>query len=235
MLGRATTNSDSQDSPRPRLGGSHHLPPYNILYGWPQGPHPNAFLSRDSHLGIPKLPKLGLLQLWGPITLCADLGLRWGLKQSCSPRREFFNDMLHAICTQRNWVDSRLLLVGSQIGNLTLDPSFGHNLCFRCPNGQCEPILDVYVLKAFQWYKECLNPLRFDPWNFPLKIQESTGTPILKMELPWGCEGSFLHTLSQSLWLPASLLARNLANPCLGHEPKAKVATCLSLIFFWKW
>jgi hypothetical protein len=28
-------NTDSQDSPRPGLGGSHHLPPYNILCAWP--------------------------------------------------------------------------------------------------------------------------------------------------------------------------------------------------------
>jgi hypothetical protein len=30
-------NTDSQNSPQRRLGGSHHLPPYNILYAWPQG------------------------------------------------------------------------------------------------------------------------------------------------------------------------------------------------------
>ncbi len=36
MLERATSNSDTQDSPRPGLGGSQHLPPYSILYGCPQ-------------------------------------------------------------------------------------------------------------------------------------------------------------------------------------------------------
>jgi len=35
---RANTNSqDSQNSPWPELGGSHHLPPYSILCAWPQG------------------------------------------------------------------------------------------------------------------------------------------------------------------------------------------------------
>jgi hypothetical protein len=66
---------DSQDSPRPGLGGSHHLPLYSILYASPQGPHPNGFLSWDSQMGVPKLSRLGVLQLWGAITLRADL--RW--------------------------------------------------------------------------------------------------------------------------------------------------------------
>jgi len=35
----------------------------------PRGPHPNGFLSRDSQVGVSKSPKLGLLQLWSPITL----------------------------------------------------------------------------------------------------------------------------------------------------------------------
>ncbi len=49
-------------------------------------------------------------------------------------------------------------MVESQTANLTLGPFFGHDLCFRCPNGWCEPILGIYVLRAFQWYKELLKP-----------------------------------------------------------------------------
>jgi hypothetical protein len=67
------TNMDSQDSPRPKLGGSHHLPPYSILCAWPWDQHPNVILSQDSQVGVPKFPKLGLLQLWRPIILCAYL------------------------------------------------------------------------------------------------------------------------------------------------------------------
>jgi len=33
---------DSLDSPQPRLGGSHHLPPYSILCVTPREPHPNG-------------------------------------------------------------------------------------------------------------------------------------------------------------------------------------------------
>ncbi len=72
-------NTDSQDSPWPGFGGSHHLPLYSILCVWPQGQHPNVILSQDSQVGVPKFPKLGLSQLWRPITLCEDFWLRWGL------------------------------------------------------------------------------------------------------------------------------------------------------------
>ncbi len=134
MLGRATGNPDTQDSPRPRLGRSHHLPPYSILCASPQGPHPNGFLSRDSQEGVPKLHQPRLPRLWGRITSCVDLRLRCGRKQSCSPRQELFNSMSHIAYTQGNWVNSWLLVVRSQTANLTPGLSFAHNLCFRCPN-----------------------------------------------------------------------------------------------------
>jgi hypothetical protein len=137
-------------------------------------------------MGVPKFPKLGLLQLWGPITLCVDLQLQWGLKQSCSPGWELSNNMLHDKCMQENWVDSLLLMVGSQIGSLTPDLSFGHNLCFRCPNASCEPISDIYVSISFQWYKELFKMIGFDPCNHPLNVWESIGTPTPKMGVHLG-------------------------------------------------
>jgi hypothetical protein len=72
------------------------------------------------------------------------------MKKSCRPRQEIFNSMFHVASTQGNQVDSGLLVVVSQIVNLTPGPSFAHNLCFRCPNGQCEPILDIYASINFQ-------------------------------------------------------------------------------------
>jgi hypothetical protein len=113
--------------------------------------------------------------------------------------------MSHVICTHGNWVDSRFLVVGSQIANLTPDPSFGHNLCFKCPNGRCKPILDIYVPRSFQWYKKLFKPLSFYLCNCPLKIQESTRTPIPKVELPWGVK---VHSLTPrnmlcDSWLPS--------------------------------
>jgi hypothetical protein len=152
-------NSDTQDSPRPRLGGRHHLLAYSILCSSPRGPHPNGFFSRDSHLGVSKFPHLGFPRLWGRITSCANLWLQWNLKQSCSPRQELFDKMLQVAYTQGNRVDSWLLVVRSQIVNLIPDPSFVHNLCFRCPNKQCEPILYIYVSIAFQWYKKLFDSM----------------------------------------------------------------------------
>jgi hypothetical protein len=61
---------------------------------------------------------------------------------------------------QVNQGNSQLLVVGNQIGNLASDSSFGHNLCFRYPNGSCKPILDIHIPKAFQWYKELFNLMR---------------------------------------------------------------------------
>jgi hypothetical protein len=94
VLRRATSNSDTQDSPRPGLGGSHHLPLYNILCGYPRGP-----------LGSPEIAKVGT-----PVTLgrhnftCRSL-IKMRSEQSCSPCQDLFNGMSHAICTHGNWVD----------------------------------------------------------------------------------------------------------------------------------
>jgi len=57
----------------------HTLPKVGLRhYASPRGPHPNGILSRDSQVGM-KSPKLGLLQLWGPIISRAHVRLRWGI------------------------------------------------------------------------------------------------------------------------------------------------------------
>ncbi len=89
--------------------------------------------------------------------------------------------MLHTTWTQENWDNYLLLMVGSQIVNLTPGLSFGHILCFKCSNGSCKPILDIYVPTIFQWYKELLNPMGFYLWNCSLKIRESIVTPTPKV------------------------------------------------------
>jgi len=106
--------------------------------------------------------------------------------------------MLHSRIGCREEVDSRLLVVGSQIDYLTLGPSFGHNLCFRCLNEHYEPILDIYVSRAFQWYEERHKPLSFNPSNCSLKFRESTGTPSLKVGVALGV---WVFTPSHSLTL----------------------------------
>ncbi len=123
-------------------------------------------------------------------------------------------------------------MVESQIGNLTLDLSFGHNLCFRCPNGSCKPILDIYVLIAFQWCKKNFNPMGFDPYNHSLKIWESITPSTPKVGIHLGVPRFNSHTfpyfqppgsMKCNSW--ASLLACTFISPCFGCEPKARVVT----------
>jgi hypothetical protein len=186
-------------------------PFYNIFCASSQGPDPNGILSWDSQMGVSKFPKLGLLQLEGPIILCANLWLGCGSKQSFSLHQELSNGMLHATYTQRNQVESGLLVVGSQIANLTPDLSFSYNLCFRCPNGSCEPILDIYVSISFQWYKELSNPMVFYPYNHILKIWESIGTPTPQMGVHLGVWRFIPRSMRCNYH--ASLLAYNLKSP----------------------
>ncbi len=137
-------------------------------------------------MGVPKLSRVGVPGLWTPISPDCRVRLQRGLKQSCSPRRDLSNAVSHSQIECREEVDSRLLVVGSQTANLTPGLSFGHNLRFRCPNEQCEPISDIYVPRSFQRYKERNNPLRFDPSARPLKLRESTRTPSPKMGVALG-------------------------------------------------
>jgi hypothetical protein len=146
--------------------------------------------------------------------------------------------MLHGICTQKNRINSLLLVVGSQIANLTLGLSFGHNLCFKCSNEQCKPILDIYASRDFQWYKELFKPLSFDPCNRLLKIRESTGTPTPKVELPWGVK---VHSLTPSHTLGSMLCDSRLPSwpatlqtLALVASPRLGLWQFLTLNGFWK-
>jgi hypothetical protein len=146
---------------------------------------------------FPKLSWFGLPPLRGIITPCSDLGLGWGLKQTCSSCREFSSGVSHFTCTHWGRVESWLLVVGSQIVNLTPNLSFCHNLCCKCPNDSCKLIFDIYVSIAFQWYKEHHNARCFDPYNRIIKFWESRRTPKSPFReceshphtfSKWGCE-----------------------------------------------
>ncbi len=141
----------------PGLGVNHHLTP-SIVYSVTRcgGGIQMDILSRDSRdscSGVPKSRPAGLPRLRSLITFGAKLRLICRLKQSCRSRRDLLTGMSHVFCSQVFRVDSRLLVVGSQKwrtpGSSTPGPSFGHNLCFRCPNEQCEPILDIYTSRDF--------------------------------------------------------------------------------------
>ncbi len=77
LLGVGTSHGhfDTLDSPWPRLGGSHHLPPYSILCSSPRELYLNGTFSRDSQGGVPKLSRVGLPGLWTFTTLGSNLRL----------------------------------------------------------------------------------------------------------------------------------------------------------------
>ncbi len=66
--------------------------------------------------------------------------------------------------------------------NSHFDPQlvFSHNLCCKYLNGSCEPILDIYVLRVFEWYEEVLNSMSFDLSSHFLKF----GSPS-RRQLPF--------------------------------------------------
>jgi hypothetical protein len=154
--------------------------------------------------------------------------LEWSLKQTCSSSRDLSNGVSHFTCMHRGRVDSWLLMVWSQIGNLIFDPFFCHNLCCRCPNGPCEPIFDIYISLSFQWYKEHTNAKYFDHCNRTLKFLESKRTPKSQFRecefhphtlSKWGCNIVFMdHKGSTSLSI--SSLGINKQNKWINEENK---------------
>jgi hypothetical protein len=151
-----------------------------------------SFCPRIPKLGVSKFWKLGFLALWRAIISYANLRLKWGPKQSCSPCWKISNSMCHTTCTHIFHGDSWILVGMSQIGTLIPDPSFGYNLCFKYSNGSCEPILDIYISRSFQWYKELFNTISFGLWNIYLKIWDSIGIQIPKVRVHLGVCGFIL-------------------------------------------
>jgi hypothetical protein len=120
-------------------------------------------------------------------------------------------------------------MVGSQIGNLTFGPSFGHKLCFKYSNGSCKPILDIYIPKYFQKHKKLFNPKGFDPCNRSLKIWESIGTPTPKVGTHlgvWRSIPSHFPTLPWTWNVIPGLHSWStpFTSPCFDCEPKVRVA-----------
>jgi hypothetical protein len=131
-------------------------------------------MSQNFQVGSPEIFKIGIF------------GTFEGHNFLCRPLIELSNDMWHITYMQMFQGDSQLLVVGSQIGILTPDLFFGHKLCFKYSNGSCEAILDIYVSRTFQWFKQLFNPMSFDPWNTYLKIQYSIGIPTPKVRIHLG-------------------------------------------------
>ncbi len=78
--------------------------------------------------------------------------------------------------------------------------------------------------------------MSFDPYNCPLKVWESIGTPTPKMGAHLGVWGFIpSHPLTfLGAWnvTPGLMLGLHLASRCFGHKPKARVATWIHAIIF---
>jgi len=98
---------------------------------------------------IPKLSRVESRDYWELITPDCKVRSRRGLNQTCSPRRGLSNAVSHSPFGDREEVDSRLLVVGSQTDSLTPSLPFAHNLGDRCPDRQCEAIFDIYASRPF--------------------------------------------------------------------------------------
>jgi hypothetical protein len=128
--------------------------------------------------------------------------------------------------------DSWLLMVRSQIDILIPGLSFGYNLCCEYSNGSCKPILNIYVLKSFQWYKNFSIQWILTPQITFWKFGSLQGLQFTKWESTWECVSSFLHIFlhSQECDSQVALLARTFPCLCLGHEPKVRVVTIMNIV-----
>jgi hypothetical protein len=109
-----------------------------------------AFFPETPKVESQNYPGFGLSGLWDIIASCFNLQSERGLNQTCSPLQELSNAMLHSHSARRERIDSRLLVVGSQIASLTPGPSFAHNLGCKCPYDQWKAIIDIYTSRPFQ-------------------------------------------------------------------------------------
>jgi len=101
VLGQATGNFKLTWLTMARTQGKPPPSPYSILCASVWHPHPNSFLFQDSQRGVLKLSRLGFLGFCAIITLCSNLWLGWGLKQTCNSPQELSNGVLHSTCTHQ--------------------------------------------------------------------------------------------------------------------------------------
>jgi len=125
----------------------------------------------------PETVSVGVPGLWELVSPDFQVRSRRGLNQSYNSFQELSNAMSHSRFGCWEEVDSRLFVVGSQTANLTPGPSFAHNLGCRCPNDQCEAILDIYISRPFHWHQEHPNARCFSICCRTLNIRESQRTP----------------------------------------------------------
>jgi hypothetical protein len=99
VLGRATSNTNTQDSPRPGLGGSHHFPPYSILCASPWGLHLNGFSVPGLPRGSPEIPPTGTPETLGAHNFLCKPSIAMRSKEKLYPSSRTFQRYV-ACCLQ---------------------------------------------------------------------------------------------------------------------------------------
>jgi hypothetical protein len=205
------TFTDSQNSPRLGLGETTTFPFIVFFFINHEGCIQMSFFLGTLKLKVSKFLELGLSTLWKVVIFCASLQLKWGFKKNCNLCREFFNDTWHATYMHLFYGDSQLLVGRSQIDTLIPELSFCHNLCFKYSNESYEPILDIYVSKSFQWYKELFDLMSFDPWNtylgFHRDSNSQNGSPLGSVWV------HFLTLSGVQMWLSGCTFGLHLSMP----------------------
>jgi hypothetical protein len=172
----------------------------------------------------------------------ASRPLKCGLKQNCSFCQKLSNGMSHALWNQVNQVDSQLFLSEVKLAVWFLALLLAITCVLDIQMSKCELILDIYVSRAFQWYKERHKPLHLTPEI----ASEVSGVHRDSISQSESCLGSvnvhsltFFHTFLYSqeyvVWLSSFLLARTLTTPLLlVTNPKLGLRHLNSITLF-KW
>jgi hypothetical protein len=100
-------------------------------------------------LGSPKIGTLVVSKLWTIIFLSNQVFFENARAISYIPQKDLSNNIYHAPIEPHLTLAFKGFVVGSQIFNLILTPSFDHNSCKLGLNEQFEGILSIYVSKPF--------------------------------------------------------------------------------------
>ncbi len=128
----------------------HHSPPYSLLYDYLQ-----SYTQMTLFPETPKCLKVGILivpKFWMFISSSNQNFLEHRTTITYSFQKYLSNGVLFAPIGNHLTPTLRGFVIGSQILNLTPDPSFDHNSCISSLNDQGEGTLDIFTLRPFQWY-----------------------------------------------------------------------------------
>jgi len=128
------------------FGRRHHSSPYNILCAFPRGLHPNVFFPTTPTWELQNYnfycPKVLNVHFFSSQVYFENLRAI-----SYSPQKNLSSDVSHAPIEAHLLPTFKGFIVGNQIPNLTLAPSFDHNSCKSSLNEQCKVTLSIYALK----------------------------------------------------------------------------------------